>query len=149
MNTFRKVTFLRLNFSGEKEGADSSGKSLKYTLISMFSVNMVLKLLVSSSAATMWSLIHVLQVFRYILMINLDMPKLIDILMEYLAVVIGEIDEAEDMIPDWFGKYIVNVTDLGINMTLYERFEEHGKHTFFLIVQAMTPHTLPCCSASR
>jgi hypothetical protein len=52
---------------------------MKYTLMTMFSVNMVLKTVISSSAALMWSLIHVLQVFRYILMININRSKMIDI----------------------------------------------------------------------
>jgi hypothetical protein len=101
---------------------------MKYTLISMFSVNMVLKAVLSASAALMWSLIHVLQVFRYILMININMPQMIEILMTYLAVVVGEVDEMENMVPDWFGKYVVNTTDLGINITLYTRFQDHGKN---------------------
>jgi hypothetical protein len=100
---------------------------MKYTLLSMFSVNMLLKAVISSSAALMWSLIHVLQVFRYILMINIKMPEMIDILMQYLAVVVGEVDEMENMVPDWFGQYVVNLTELETNSTLYVRFQDHGK----------------------
>ena len=54
------------------------------------------------------------------------MPKVVDILMQYLAVVVGEIDEIEDIMPDWFSKYIINSTDLTVNITLYSRFEENG-----------------------
>jgi hypothetical protein len=120
---------------GEKASAESGGSGMKYTLMTMFSANMVLKLVLDSSAALMWSLIHVLQVFRYILMININMPAVIEILMEYLAVVIGEVDEVEEMMPDWFGTYVVNISDLTINMTLYERFEEHGYDSPFLALE--------------
>ena len=111
----------------DKQSAESSGSSMKYTLLTMFSMNLVLKIVISSSAALMWSLIHVLQVFRYILMINLNMPKIVDILMKYLAVVIGEIDEVEELVPDWFSNYVIsNPADLNVNITLYSRFEENG-----------------------
>ena len=101
---------------------------MQYTLITMFSVNMVLKTVISTSAALMWSLIHVLQVFRYILMINLEMPKLLDILMKYLAIVIGDFDGLQDQIPNLVTKYIVNMTELSVNVTLYSRFDDNGKH---------------------
>ncbi|CAI2381883.1 unnamed protein product [Moneuplotes crassus] len=116
----------------EKERAESGGSSMKYMLMTMFSTNLLLKVIISSSAALMWSLIHALQVFRYILMINIEMPKMVDILMKYLAVVVGEIDELESMVPDWFSQYIVNATDLSVNITLYNRFEVNGYDTPFL-----------------
>jgi hypothetical protein len=118
---------------GEKATAESGGQSMKYTLLTMFSVNLLLKLVISSSAATMWSLIHVLQVFRYILMINVDMPVTIQILMQYLAVVVGEVNEVEDLIPDLFNTYIIDGEALNSSVTLYPKFEENGKilHLFF------------------
>jgi len=139
---------------------------MKYTLLTMFSLNLLLKVVISSSAALMWSLIHVLQVFRYILMINLNMPKIVDILMQYLAVVVGEIDEIEDLVPDWFSAYVLssNSTELSTNITLYSRFEENGIikiihwyrlwvsipchsilqtiHNYFWVFPTLTPHNL-------
>ena len=100
---------------------------MKYTLLSMFSVNLLLKLVISSSAALMWSLIHVLQVFRYILMININMPVMTVILMQYLAVVVGEVDEIEELMPDLVGSYLIKEEDLTYNVTLYTKFEENGK----------------------
>ena len=101
---------------------------MKYTLMTMFSVNMVLKMVISSSAALMWSLIHVLQAFRYILLININMPILIDILMQYLAVVVGEVDEIEEIMPDLFNTYVIDGETLNTNITLYTKFEENGKN---------------------
>jgi hypothetical protein len=59
-------------------------------------------------------------------MININMPAMIEILMKYLAVVVGEVDEMEDAVPDWFGMYVVNLTELETNTTLYVRFEDYG-----------------------
>jgi len=124
----------------DKKSAESSGSSMKYTILTMFSMNLLLKIIISSSAALMWSLIHVLQVFRYILMINLNMPKVVDILMKYLAVVIGEIDELEELVPDWFSNYVIsNPTDLKVNITLYSRFEDNGIINIFNLIGYDSP----------
>ena len=112
--------------------ASSGGSSMKYTLISMFSINMGLRFVISSSAALMWSLIHVLQVFRYLLMMNINMPKLIGILTEYLVIVIGEVDEIEELIPDILNEYVLDSDDLTQNMTIYSKFEENGYDTPYL-----------------
>ena len=114
------------------DSASNGGSSMKYTIISMFSINLLLKTFISSSAALMWSLIHVLQVFRYILMMNIKMPALISILMEYLAVVIGEIDEVEEIVPDVFNTYIVDSDALNQDALVLERFEENGYDSPFL-----------------
>jgi hypothetical protein len=100
---------------------------MKYTLLTMFSVNLLLKLVISTSAATMWSLIHVLQVFRYILLINIDMPITIEILMQYLAVVVGEVNEIEDIMPDLFNTYVIDGETLNSDMILYPKFKDNGK----------------------
>ena len=119
--------------SPDAEAAVSnSGSSMKYTLISVFSINMALRFVISSSAALMWSLIHVLQSFRCILMMNIDMPKVIGIMMEYLVVVIGEVDEIEELIPDVLNVYVLNSEDLSKNMTIYSKFEQNGYDTPYL-----------------
>ena len=76
----------------------------------------------------MWSLIHVLQAFRFILMINIRMPLLVDTLMSYLAVVVGEVDEMEEMVPDLLNDYVLQKRSLRVEV-LYPRFEENGKVT--------------------
>ena len=99
---------------------------MKYVILFMFTINIVLKILIGSSAALMWGLIHSLQIFRYILMVNLDMPKLVDIILRYLAVAVGEIDEIENIMPDVVSTYIIDSSELNTNYTLYPRFEENG-----------------------
>lgn len=115
-----------------KAAAASGGSSMKYTLISMFSVNFALKFVISSSAALMWSLIHVLQSFRFILMMNIRMPGLIDTLLQYLVVVIGEVDEVEARVPDLLNMYIINQNDIENNVTIFPRFVDHGYDSPYL-----------------
>jgi len=112
---------------------------MKYTLLTMFSVNLLLKLVISSSAAMMWSLIHVLQVFRYILFINIKMPGMIQIMMEYMAVVIGEVDEMEAVVPNIFNTYIVDGQSLNSNITLYPKFQDNGNVHHLIILGYDSP----------
>ena len=65
-------------------------------------------------------------------MMNIDMPKVIGIMMEYLVVVIGEIDEIEELIPDVLNIYVLDSEDLSKNMTIYPKFEENGYDTPYL-----------------
>ena len=60
-------------------------------------------------------------------MININMPIMTDILMQYLAVVVGEVDEIEELMPDLVSNYLINEEDLNYNVTLYTKFEENGK----------------------
>ena len=116
----------------ERSLASNGGSGIKYTVIAVFMTNIGLKFLIASSAALMWSLVHVLQSFRYILMMNIQMPEMIDILMEYLVVVIGEIDELEDLIPDLINDYVIDQKELTVNMTILSKFEENGYETPYL-----------------
>ena len=100
---------------------------MQYTLISMFSVNMVMKVVISSSAALMWSLIHVLQLFRYILFINVNSPDIMSSLVSYLAVVVGDSGDSESMLPDVINDYFLNSSDISSNFTLYTKFSDNGK----------------------
>ena len=58
---YPKVREFALIFIDEKLAAEASGKSIKFTIMTVFSLNMLIKLVVSASASHLWSLIHVLQ----------------------------------------------------------------------------------------
>ena len=92
----------------------------------MFSINILIKLFVSSSTSIMWSLIHVLQIFRFMLMININMPYLMSLIIEYLAVVIGEIEEIDELVPDVYNMYVIDSDELNQNAVILERFEDNG-----------------------
>lgn len=87
----------------------------------------------------MWTLIHSLQIFRYILLVNMKMPRMIDIMQKYLRVAIGEVDEIDNLIPDWISMYIINSEDVDSNNTLYPRFEEQGKLFKYYLLGYDTP----------
>ena len=95
--------------------------------MTMFSVNMLLKVVISSSAAVMWSLIHVLQLFRYILYINVNTPNIMATLISYLAIVVGDTGDTEKYIPDIIDQYMINSSDILANFTLYKKFDDNGK----------------------
>ena len=59
-------------------------------------------------------------------MINVHMPTLIPIMMDYLAVVVGEVDELEELIPDIYNLYIINSDELNKNAVVLGRFKENG-----------------------
>ena len=120
LNTYEYIPYWLL------ELVRKSGTGFKYTIISLFSINMLIKLFVSSTASLMWNMIHVLQVLRLILMIDIQMPRLISMTIEYLEIVIGEIDELEDVVPDPFNEYIIDSQDINENAFVPDNLEKHG-----------------------
>ena len=114
------------------EATQTSGKSMKLAILSLFSMNLLMKLVISSSAAVMWSLIHVLQVIRYILMMNIKMPKVIDIMMKYMVIVIGEVEEIENLIPDILNIYFLDSSELNKEMHIRPNFQKYGYETPYL-----------------
>ena len=108
------------------QSTETSGSGFKYTIISLFSINMLIKLFVSSTASLMWNMIHVLQVLRLILMIDIQMPRLISMTIDYLEIVIGEIEELEDVVPDPFNEYIIDSEQLNENAFVPDNLEKHG-----------------------
>ena len=110
-----------------QNSVSSGGQSMQYSLMTMFSVNMLLKVVISSSAAVMWSLIHVLQLFRYILYINVNTPNIMATLISYLAIVVGDTGDTEKYIPDIIDQYMINSSDILANFTLYKKFDDNGK----------------------
>ena len=77
----------------EASAIEGGGTSLKYTFISVFGFNMMIKLLLKSSMNYLWSLVHALQVFNYLLYINLKYPANIDAFAGYLSIATGDVEE--------------------------------------------------------
>ena len=59
-------------------------------------------------------------------MINVHMPTLIPVMMDYLAVVVGEVDELEQFIPDIYNIYIIDSDELNSNAVVLDQFKENG-----------------------
>eukprot|EP00347_Sterkiella_histriomuscorum_P006839 403351236 len=102
----RPALFAYLSES-EANTAEGGGQSLKYTFISVFSVNIALKFVLNSSMQYLWGLVHALQVFNFLLYMNIDFPDNVMLFSKYLMVASGDIDE--------FNQYIPNVADMIVN----------------------------------
>ena len=80
----------------------------------------------------MWSLIHVIQAFRYILMMNMKMPKIFDILIEYMSIAIGELDKVDNLNPDVLNLYLPNSSDISDQMYIQPNFQKYDYETPYL-----------------
>ena len=110
------------------------GLSMKYIIMSLLASNLLLKLVFSVSASLMWFLINVLQLFRFILMIDIVTPKVMSILLEYIAVVVGDVKEMEIPFPDLINTYIINEADLRQDVYIPAKFLERGYDSPYLSV---------------
>ena len=95
----------------------------------MFSVNLIIKLVVAVSASMLWDLIHVLQTCRYLLMIQIALPGVLQQFMEFLKIVVGEIEEIEDILPNFFTWFILNEDDIGKDQSVFSTFRQNGNIT--------------------
>ena len=127
MTTFLKVSTHTIPTGlVQIEAAEKGGTGLKYTIMTFFSVNMLLKVALAASASHLWSIIHVLQALRYILMINVRLPILVKMLMKYMAVAVGDIEELEDILPNVITDYMIDTSDISSKEILYDKFIENG-----------------------
>ena len=60
-------------------------------------------------------------------MINISLPAIVDIFMQYLAVVVGEIEEIQDLMPNFFTQFVVNEDDISEDEHLYRKFKQNGR----------------------
>ena len=66
-------------------------------------------------------------------MINIISPSSVKILMKYLGVAVGEIDEIKDMIPNLI-KYMIDSDEISdSDIVLYDKFKENGNILNLLI----------------
>ncbi len=61
--------------------------------MSVFSFNIGLKIIMNSSMQYLWSLVHALQVFSYLLYLNIEFPENVKQFSKYLRVASGDIEE--------------------------------------------------------
>ena len=71
LSTINANPFIYISAS-ETSAASGSGSSMKYTFLSVFSFNLLLKVALSSSMQYLWGLVHALQVFNFLLFMNID-----------------------------------------------------------------------------
>eukprot|EP00347_Sterkiella_histriomuscorum_P011981 403370353 len=132
--TTKPATFAYISES-EANTAEGGGQSLKYTFISVFSVNIALKFVLNSSMQYLWGLVHSLQVFNFLLFMNIEFPDNVLLFSKYLQVASGDIDE--------FNQYIPNVADMLVNQKnineksdndkLQQKFKDNDISPYFLV----------------
>lgn len=102
------------------------GGSVTGTIIIVFVMNLLFQISAMSSDSLMWSLIHSLQIIRYIYMVNVKVPRVLDVFIKYLAITIGEVDVLYEKVPKVAGA-IVSDSDLHSNARISQRFVDSGK----------------------
>ena len=84
---------------------------MKYAFLSVFSFNIIIKVVLKSSMAYLWSLVHALQIFNYLLLLNINFPSNLNTFTNYLAVATGSVPEVTSYIPD-VSDYIINADNV-------------------------------------
>lgn len=73
---------------------------MKYTFMSVFSFNLILKLVLNSSMNYLWGLVHALQVFSFLLYLNIDFPSNVQLFTQYFKMASGDLDELNQYLPN-------------------------------------------------
>ncbi len=79
--------------------------------MSVFSFNIAIKIIMNSSMQYLWGLVHALQIFSYLLFLNIKFPENIKLFSNYLKVASGDIEEINQFIPNT-GDYLISRQDV-------------------------------------
>ena len=80
-------------------------------------------------------MVHALQVFNFLLYINIEFPDNVEIFAKYLAVASGDVEELNQYIPT-VSDYIINqddVSDTHDDDNTPDKFKQHEIPPYFLI----------------
>ncbi|CDW85864.1 cadg multi-domain protein [Stylonychia lemnae] len=119
----------------ERKVSKQGGQTVKVSFLSVCSFNIAFKLLMNSSMQYLWGLVHALQVFNFLLYINIDFPENVELFSEYLSVASGDMEE--------FNTFIPNIADIIISQDelhdprdlaiLDEKFQDSEISPYFII----------------
>lgn len=86
---------------------------MKYAFLSAMGFQLGLKVIINGSMQYLWGLVHALQVFQYLLLLNIDFPPNLPAFTSYFSIASGDTDSmgVTDYIPD-IKKYLINVDDI-------------------------------------
>ena len=115
---------------------ETSGKSIKFTVLAIFALTMLLKILLGNSSSLLWNFSHILQLFRVIILINVVLPKVIVVFASFLDLTNAGIEEIDNMIPDVILKYLLDTKDLTTRKGQLEDkyIEDYGLDSPYYIV---------------
>jgi len=90
----------------------------------------------------LWSLVHALQVFNFLLYMNINFPQNLRSFGGYLEVASGEIEELQQFVPDLLS-YILDYDEIEEDWdVLQESFKEGGIETPYIIISYSKGMTL-------
>ncbi len=92
---------------GERAAAVAGGESVKYSVVMTLILNLLLKIIMKNSMSYLWDLVHALQVWQLIALIDLNVPPNLEIFNEYLGIASGDMEEVQEVIPDFSQLLIV------------------------------------------
>ncbi|CDW72275.1 fu domain containing protein [Stylonychia lemnae] len=119
----------------EKKVSDEGGASVKVSFLSVCSFNIAFKILMNSSMQFLWGLVHALQVFNFLLYINIDFPENVSVFSDYLSVASGDIEEFDTIIPN-FSNLLIDENQLNEPYDQYildEKFKNNDISPYFVI----------------
>jgi len=135
----------------ERASINGGGSSLKYTFVSVLSFNIIIKILMyriflnsfrKSSMNYLWSLVHALQVFNFLLYMNIEFPANLRLFGNYLEIASGEIEELQQFVPDILS-HIFDYDEIEEDWdVLQDSFRECGIDTPYIMISFSKGMTL-------
>lgn len=86
---------------------------MKYAFLSALGFQLGLKVIINGSMQYLWGLVHALQVFQYLLLMNIDFPPNLPAFCSYFSIASGDTDSmgVTDYIPN-IKNYLIKVEDI-------------------------------------
>ena len=98
-----------------------AGEGNAYAALSMFSIQMPLKLLLyllnvlknfrSFSTSVLWELLHAMQIFRFMVMLNVHTPAILFKFTEPMEVAMAELEQLEEYTPKLFSEILFSFNE--------------------------------------
>lgn len=110
---------------------------MKYAFLSAMGFQLGLKVIINGSMQYLWGLVHALQVFQYLLLLNIDFPPNLPAFTSYFSIASGDTGAMgiNDYMPD-IKKWLINVDDIEgqyDNEILPPKFVEAKISPYFII----------------
>ena len=117
------------------------GFSLSATLSSYSSTHIIINQLRKTTAGFLWGLVHALQLFRFVTMINANIPGVLFTFAESLDVTYGEIERLERTLPLFFRGVVLDVDVQKVQDEMAQNFQDAGielPFTLLIFEESMT-----------
>ena len=121
----------------ENNAINGGGASMKYAFLSAMGFQLGLKIIINGSMQYLWGLVHALQVFQFLLLMNIDFPPNLAGFASYFSIASADTGSLgiREYIPD-LKSFLINVEDIEgqyDNEMLPPKFVEKGLSPYFMI----------------